>query len=108
MDMSDRAPRKCVGDGPGRSSIGRCVDVDFVAGGIIEVFSPVDSAAGNSSDVQRARAASNHVGRTEFVITGTKHNDRSGDGGDDSTGRQNCESLEAVTEQARAHAIRHG
>lgn len=105
MDMANRAPRKCIGDGPGRSSIGRRVDVDFVAGGIIEVFSPVDGAAGNASDVQRARAASDRMRRAEFVVTGTKRDDRSRDGGDNSTGRQNRERVEAATEQARAQAI---
>lgn len=61
MDMADRAPRKGVGDGPGGSRIGGCIDVDFVARGIVEVLSPKNCAGRNRGDVQRSRAASDRM-----------------------------------------------
>ena len=84
VDVTDGTIGKCVGDAPGCSGVGGRVDVDFVAGGIVEIFSPVDCATGNCSDVQRARAADDRVREPEFGLARTKCNDRSRNGSDES------------------------
>ena len=70
MDMANGASRKRVGHGPGCASVGRRVDVDFFSGGVVEVLSPINPAAGNGGDVQRAGAAGDRVGCAEFSFVG--------------------------------------
>src|SRR5258706_11101674 len=78
VHVADRALWKCIGDIPRRAAaISRSVDVNFIARRVVKIFSPENSAAGNWSDVQRSRAASNFVAYLEAALVGTKSNDRS-------------------------------
>src|SRR5690349_2296084 len=40
VDVADGVPGKGVSHVPGETGIARCIDEDFVASGIVEIFSP--------------------------------------------------------------------
>ena len=107
VDVTDGALGEGVGDAPGGTGIGRCVDVDFVAGAVVEVFSPIDCAVRNRGDVQRTCTANDCVRTPKFGFAGTERDDRSGNRGHESARRQHSERVEAIAKQARGEAIHH-
>ena len=59
VNMPNGTPGECIDHAPGRPSIGRRVDMNFIACRIIKVLPPVNHSARNSSDVQGTSTASN-------------------------------------------------
>ena len=81
VDVANAAFGEGVGDAPGRAAIAGGVDVDFFARGVVEIFSPIDCAAGNCGDVQGAGSAGDGVGLAKFRFIGTESDNRSGNRG---------------------------
>src|SRR5271167_2224028 len=52
--VADCSLGKGVGDIPLHAAVGRSVDVNLIAGGVVEVLSPENIAAGNCCDVERS------------------------------------------------------
>ncbi len=81
--VADRALWESVGDIPRRAIVKGSIDVNFLAGSIVEIFSPENGSAGNCRDVQGTRAASDFVAYVESALVGAKRDDRSRNRGHD-------------------------
>jgi hypothetical protein len=108
VDVADRASWERVCNAPGCARVGRAVNVDFIARGIIEILPPVDGLTRGCGDVKRAGASGDRVGLMEFSFAWTQGDDRTRDGSDDPTRGKNGERVESITKYARRKAIRHG
>src|SRR5580693_5058421 len=75
VHVADRAFRESVSDAPRRTCIRGSVDVNYVAGSIVEVLSPENRAAGNCCDVQWPGAARNLVSYLELALVRTERDD---------------------------------
>ena len=74
--------------------------MDFVAVGVVEIFSPTDCARRNGGDVQRARSAGNFMRLTELRFAGRESQDLTRHGGDKGTRRRHGKRVESVAKKA--------
>ena len=77
----------------------------LIAGGIVEILSPENPAAGNCRDVQRPRSANDAKSPAEFCFMGPQSGNRSGHRGHDGAGRQQRQRMKAVAKQASGETI---
>src|SRR4029079_7447175 len=77
VHMTYRTARKGVRNVPGGPTVGRGVDVDFVASRIIEVFTPEDMVVRRSGNVQRPRTAEHAMRKLKLFLLRSQSDNRS-------------------------------
>src|SRR5579863_4045272 len=76
VHMTNIAFRECVGNIPMSTSIGRCVDMNFVTLRVVEIFSPEYVVAWSGSQMQGTGAAKHLMGLVKFRFSGRQSHDR--------------------------------
>src|SRR2546427_1200775 len=100
MHVSDGTFWERVGDVPRGSMIVGGIDVDFVAIGVVKVFSPEDLAIRSGSDVQGACAAKNFIRNPKFSVAGNQPDNCARNCSQEMAGSERGESVEPIAADA--------
>src|SRR5438477_3184307 len=79
--------------------------MNFVAGGIVEVFPPIHLALGGGGDVQRTCTPENLVGHSKFPVTGHQSDNRARHSTDQAAVGQYHQAVKAIAYEAERKPI---
>src|SRR5580698_3618275 len=101
VNVTNGAFAECVSHIPMSASISGCINVNFIAARIVEVFSPENMVAWGGGKVQGAGAAKQSVRHAKFVLSRLQSHDGAGHGRNQMSRRQSHKRMETVTDKTR-------